>query len=96
VDTHKCTFISSTSQAIHFTVAGLVKECVAPASNKTLVGKVFTGNIPDTTASGSSLPSSASRKNTRPPASGFFAFPACWLVLAVGGHPCLTGAVGEG
>jgi len=40
--------MSLIAQAIWFAVVGLIKECVTPASNKTLVGKVFIGNILDT------------------------------------------------
>ena len=58
VVTHNYTFISLRTQAIYFAVAGLINECVAPASNKTVVGRVFTTNIPDTAAWGSSPSSS--------------------------------------
>jgi len=60
VATHNCTSNYSKIQAIQVAVVGLMKECVALASNKTVVGRVFTINVPDTTACGSpSLHSSA-------------------------------------
>jgi len=73
-----------------------MKECVAPASNKTLVDRVFTGNIPDTTVFGSSPLSSAFKQNTQPPAWGFLVFLACWLAQVVRARPQFVGAGGLG
>jgi len=63
--------------------------------NKILVGRVFTRNVPDTTAYGSLVPSfAASIQYTHPPAYGFLEFLFAYVDPIAGGLPCGAGVGG--
>jgi len=87
----------SNSQSIRAAAMEFTKECVAPASNKTVTGTVFTRSIANITAWGSSSPSSsASIQKTRPPACGLLLFLVCCAVPGAGGRPLVGGMGGPG
>ena len=97
VVTHNCASISSGLHANLFAVIGLMKECVAPELNKTLVKRWLTSKVPITTAWGSfdsflslfgSFSSSTFGQNTLPLVYGFFKFQvACVGGVVVAVHP---------